>query len=186
MKGRCEMSASSMLVGGSAIIRDEKGNVIAESKIVDYDSKFMIIKIKGKLAHLRKDASVKVLILRETNTYEFNGIVRIVMSDVADIALSKGGKKENRAAVRYKIQSVARIEHLVAKTVLLSLPVPADVTVTNISATGLCFESERTFRVDGKLEIKLKIGDSDVSKVIRVVRIHPKSETEIEYGCAFG
>ena len=196
------MASSSSFVGGSAVIRDSSGNMIAETKIMDYDRKFMIIRVKGRLAHLRKDEVVKVLILRASNTYEFTGVVRLAQQDVADIALAKGGKKENRGATRYKLKSSARIDRIFANTVLLNLPVPAEVTITNISATGLCFESTRTFRVDGKLEIKMKIGDNDVAKTIRVVRMtakevpapkvldeeeaeEAKKEIEYEYGCQF-
>ena len=53
-----------------------------------------------------------VLILRASNTYEFTGVVRLAQQDVADIALAKGGKKENRGATRYKLKSSARIDRI--------------------------------------------------------------------------
>ncbi len=93
---------------------------------------------------------------------------------------------EKRKSKRLNVNIELKISNLFNQNNVLIDNVDAPITVTNISKTGIGFESNAVLPTGYYFNAKINLGDSDSSlyTVVQIVRSE-KREDSMYYGCAF-
>ncbi|MEG1687416.1 MAG: PilZ domain-containing protein [Angelakisella sp.] len=176
--------------GCQVMIRDDAdGELIANTKILDFDKALITIVIDAHALKVHSSSRVSLLILHDSEILEFQGNIRKTSSPGrVQIALFKGRVKEDRASKRYQINAPATIENIVTPAMTVKqLGKPLGVTVLNLSTVGALVQApEGALELESKFQLKIKIGISDTivnSVVVRSCQVDENNASA--YGCKF-
>ena len=171
--------------GCSILIYDSGGNHLGDTVVTFYDKSSLRVEVRDMPASLNVGNMCKLLILSAPTPYEYFGRVLKEGSRWA-IAMYKGQEKENRSAARYKVNSKAVIENLVCDGKAFPLHTPLEVTVTNISRSGLRIRTAHYAMTNGdRFQMRMKISDGDKLLIADVTNHVDRGNESSEYGCRF-
>lgn len=161
------------------------GKIIADTKVVRYESsRNCVIIDAGSLVKL-KPYDVHVLIFGEDNLYELYGTISGVMLDnEVEVLLGKSREKEDRKRARYTVTMNGFVKVICIKNQDIILRKPIVVTTVNMSSNGILFRTGTgTFPKGCKFRVQLEIDGKKMEfecEVVRIQNVTPRTE---EYGC---
>lgn len=163
----------------------KKEHTVADTYIQTCDTERMIISISHSLEGLLENDKVSVLILLKDSILEYKGTVRRVShTGYSEIALYQGHNKEDRKAVRYKVNVPARIDNLLISNRPVPLRTPLNGTVINISTNGILVRTSlNAFNIGTSFQLMILMNELPITLNTCVQRMEMINETEAEYGC---
>lgn len=170
------------------IYDEEKRSTIAETEILDYNMSTHIIALRRSRFRRELSEHVSVLIFSLDALFEYKGTVRkkSSLSDTVEIALYKGAVKEDRAAIRYTIDSIAVVDHYIIANKLVPLRIPQEVLVRNVSTAGCLIRgSSQSFNYNTSFQIRLGTPDQPIVLYATVLRVKLVDSNTAEFGCRF-
>lgn len=151
------MTTLSKLENCRVIIRETEYNLIlADTKILDYDSELLTIQIGSYYFDATSYKELSMLVLSGHEVFEFLGKVKRVFSDHIEIGLYKGKQIENRRAPRYDIHTDGKVDKLIVLGQKVQLKEKIEVHIDNISRKGVRLEAlSNTFYPDIPFELTI-------------------------------
>ena len=181
------MTTLSKLENCRVIIRETEYNtMLADTKILDYDSELLTIQIANYYFDATSYKELSLLILSGHEVFEFLGKVKRVFSDHIEIGLYKGKHKENRRAPRYDIHTDGKVEDMIVLGQKVHLKEKIKVHIDNISRKGVMIKAlSNTFYPD--IPFELKVPNVDYELVLTCCVVWSKNiDYKISYyGCKF-
>lgn len=168
------------------ILRDfVTGELIADTQIVECDSKRNIIRVPAASVSVKEELRVDVLVFAQTGLQEFNGVLRgSSMLDSVEVALSRGREKENRGSKRFPVHVEGVVEGICYRGQVVKLNRPIWLQTRNISRNGVLFRSyPGCFEIGSQLQLVLELRGNKFRSLYEVVRRQNGNEQFEEYGC---
>lgn len=163
----------------------EDGRVIADTKILRFDSLANSVLIAADSLRERKYYSILAYIFAEDSLYQFYGTIRGVLVDnEIEVFLGKSKEKEDRARTRYPVALEGSIICVYAggKKVRLGRPMP--MQTINMSASGVLLHADcGSFHIGDSFTLKLTVEEGDIELDCEIVRIQNSTMLTEEYGC---
>jgi len=171
--------------GCSVLLYDTNGNHLGSTVIREHDRGEQHIKLNLMPAMLRANDNCKVFILSSPTPCEFMGMVKKLSGSLI-IALFQGQEKENRGATRYPVKTTAYIEALIIDNKEYNLQIPVNVTLINISTTGVRFRAPYYSLNEGDIfKVNLVVSNSKKTLTAAVINHTDKEPVSSDYGCRF-
>lgn len=163
----------------------EGGQMIADTKILRFDSLTNSVYISADSLRDRKYYSISAYIFAEDGLYEFSGTIRGVMvGDEIEVFLGKSKEKEDRARTRYPVAMAGNITHVFAGGRKIRLRKPMSIETINMSAGGVLMKADcGCFHIGDGFTLKLKVEEGEIELDCRAVRIQNSTMLTEEYGC---
>lgn len=163
----------------------ETGELVADTKIVECDSRRNILRVPAKSISVKEELRVDVLVFAQTGLQEFNGVLRgSSISDSVEVALSRGREKENRGSKRFPVHTEGVVEGILYKGTTVIFHRPIFIKTRNISRKGLLFSSyPDCFEIGSQLQLALDLQGHEFRAIYEVVRRQNGSTWSEEYGC---
>jgi len=171
--------------GCSVLIYDADGNHLDSTLITSYDKTSLRMEVQRIHPELKAGSICKVMILTAPSPFEYHGRVKADGTGVY-IALYLGQEKENRGAERYELSITVIIENLICDGRAYPLYTPLEVTLVNISRSGVRFRSPyNSFSIGDRFLMRMKISETDKLLITVVVNKADIGTEASEYGCQF-
>lgn len=172
--------------GCTAIVKGSTKGGEMRTVILEHDTNFMTISVKGELGGVAIGEHVDILVLLPNSAHEYSGVLRRYNGTATTLTLYNGRVKESRGATRYSANSLAKVENLVYGEQLAPLHRPLKVLLVNISTSGALIRTKpNSFIKDATAELRVSTGDSETVVQGVVVRVHKVDENQEEYGVRF-
>lgn len=167
------------------IRRTRDGEIIADTKILRFNSSTNSVAISADSLSVREDCNVSVLIFGVNNLYEFGGNIRgVVIENEIDVLLGKRKEKENRKKTRYPVMIGGCIKNIKIKDINVKLRTPIEVVTVNMSSNGVLIRADSgCFEIGSKFIIVMEIEKKEMELSCEVVRIQDCKPRTEEYGC---
>ena len=180
------MSAlTSDFAGNTVLIYDANGKHLIDTTVSDYDKSSHQIQVTDMPEELKVNDTCKTLILSSPVPCEFRGRVKKT-GGIFYIAMYMGQEKESRNATRYPIIVPALITAFVIDGTVHTIQSPVEVTLINISTTGVRFSAPYySFDNGDELHIHAIINKSRKKITAEVIDHKDKENNTTEYGCRF-
>jgi hypothetical protein len=166
----------------NALIYDEKGRQLANSKILIYDEHENTIRVKGEPS-LEAGMLCDVLILAAPTPFVYKGRV-YDLAHYKIIRLFQGKSSCKRRETRYNAELPAMVEGLVYDGKLFPLKMKMGAQVINISKSGLRFRAGlNALTVGNRFQLRMKIGADEkllTADVVNSLDVQPNTS---EFGC---
>lgn len=169
----------------SVLIYDSVGKHLCTTVVTDYDKVALRLTAEYTPDILDTGEVCRLLILTAPTPCEYQG--RVLREGVTKvIALFQGREKEDRGAVRYKVDYPALIENLICNDRPYALHTPLEVRLINISKRGVRFSAPpNSLSIDDRFQMSIKISDNEKLLIADVVNHLDKDFRTTEYGCRF-
>ena len=186
MKGLNLTKALGGKYGGCiALIFDAEGNELGETIVNNIYNSNMHINLENLPKVLSIGSACKLLILTDPQPCEFSGKV-VNDGDANIVAIFQGRERARRKEVRYKTNAAAQIDCLISEGKEYPLLEPIDVTLKNLSRTGVRFSAPYNTLMQGDIiKLILSLTNSMESLIVEVVNLMNLDTTKSEYGCRF-
>lgn len=174
--------------GHHIFVRDESGNDVANTTVLDHDRDIMTVSIEGASGSIENNTPVTVLILARNGVHEYSGRLKrsVLDSAITNIALYKGKVKENRQAARFTVHTMAMVESLVINSNPAPLLNPLPIFIENLSASGALIKTAPDcFTLNAIVQFRMDIGEKSTTIDGQIVWIKPVNKKITEYGCRF-
>jgi hypothetical protein len=169
--------------GYTVFIYDESGKELSHAKIVDHDVNTSVIEISPMMPQ-SSVTRVNLLIVTAPAPSMYSGTVKYGGLSTT-ISLFHGKTKEDRQAIRHAINTEATISALDDQS-NTALGLPCDVTLMNISQTGLRFFTTNNFlRIGDIYKLAMKTKALAHTLIIEIVNVRDSNMQKVEYGCRF-
>ncbi len=166
----------------------ENDRIIADTKVIRYDSRVDSIIISAQSIRNKKFYKVNAIIFAENCMYKFQGTIRGVMREnEIEVFIGKCEIMEERQAVRYPIALEGSIEgvYLDGKKVLFRKRIP--IQAVDMSSSGILVRAETGFFNIGEFySLFLKTNVGTLKMQCEIVRIKNNGTLTQEYGCRIG
>lgn len=163
----------------------EDGQIIADTKIIRFDSMMNAIYISAGSLRERKQYNISAYIFAKKCLYEFFGTIRGVMRDnEIEVRIGKNKKKENRVRTRYPVALQGSIDGIIIEDRMIKLRKAIYIQTINMSATGILMKADSgCFNIGDCFSLNLKIDYGEIQLNCKIVRIQNSSMLTEEYGC---
>lgn len=168
------------------LIRDiEDGRIIADTKILWFDSLANSVHISADSLRERKYYNISAYIFAEDGLYEFCGTIRGVLVDnEIEVFLGKSKEKEDRARTRYPVAIEGGIVGIFFGEKKVMLRKPMQMQTINMSAGGVLMKADcGCFHIGDRFTLRLKVEEGELELDCSVVRIQNETMLTEEYGC---
>ena len=178
-------SLSADFTGCPVLIYDEGGAQLGNTVIVSYIRSTLRIEVKDLPASLKAGRRCRLLILSSPSPCEFQG--RIAKEgNIKEIAMYFGQEKESRGHARYKVSYTALIENLIYDGKAYPMHTPLEVSLMNISQSGMRFRTPPNAFTDGdRFQMRMLINNSAKLLIADIVNHIDRENDSSEYGCRF-
>jgi len=171
------------------LIYDEDRALLANVKILDYDSNENTIKVQN-LPTLDSRKKCELVILTAPKPFSYKGTIHKTSINKSDsgklIRLYQGREEENRREPRYSTNILTRIEALIFDGIIYKLHTALAVQLINISKGGMRLRSKyNALAIGNRFPIIVKIGDSETMLTAEVTNITDSETDYSEFGCHF-
>ena len=158
------MSLQEDLKNCRIVLRDvETGRTIADTMILSHDGASDVIRISTEGIFLEKGTKISALIFSKSGLFENQGTVGGRENDDTLITLYEGTARNDRHAVRYRVNIQGEVDRIVRPGVG-KINDPFGITVLNMSSIGLLVQAPA-----GRVQEKDVIRFSAVSKGQRLI-----------------
>ena len=167
----------------NVLIYNDKGDLLANVKILDYDwrEKSIVVKNIPILANVRH---CDLLILSSPAPFSYKGTMYQNYDGNKAIKIYQEKEQENRKEMRYKVNLPASIRNFIYDGKDYPLSTPLDVEIVNISKSGMRFRSKpNAFEKGNKFHISMKLGDNEKTLTAEIVNHLNISADLTEFGC---
>jgi len=169
----------------SVLLYDMSGNHLGSTVIREHDKKEQQIKVNLMPTVLRANDNCRVFILSSPTPCEFSGKLKKIGGSLI-IAMFQGQEKENRGAMRYPVNTSAKIEALIIDEQSYYLQTPVDVTLINISTSGVRFRAPFYSLIENDVfMMDFIISNANKTITAEVVNCMDKGTESSDYGCRF-
>ncbi|SFQ42585.1 PilZ domain-containing protein [Lachnospiraceae bacterium XBB1006] len=168
------------------VLRDaENGELVAETRIIGIDTSRNVIKISANCVEKRETKAVTVLVFGRDSLYEYYGVMHgQIVANAIEVALGKGQEKENRANVRYPVDTDGVVEAILYRHCKVILRKPIWVMTKNISANGVLIRTfAGSFEIGDHIQLLLDLKGREMRKQYEIVRKQNGGIWTEEYGC---
>ena len=163
----------------------EDGKIIADTKIIRFDSLRNSAYISVNSLAVRKYYNISAIIFAEECLYECYGTIRGALVDnEIEVFLGKSKEKENRTRTRYPVALEGNIVGIIIENKMVRLRKPMDVRTVNMSAGGILIQAySGCFCVGDVFFMNAEMGNGRMEIICEVVRIQNSGMLTEEYGC---
>ena len=163
----------------------EDGQIIADTKIVRFDSLTNSVHISANSLAVRKYYNISAFIFAEECLYEFSGTIRGALVDnEIEVFLGKSKEKEDRAKTRYPVALEGDIDGIVIDGKTIRLRKVMHIRTINMSANGILMQADSgCFRVGDTFSMDLQVEHGRIALKCEIVRIQNSGMLIEEYGC---
>lgn len=163
----------------------EDGTIIADTKIISFDSVTNSVLISADSLTERKFYSISAFIFAKDGLYEFFGTIRgALVGNEVEVFLGKSKEKEDRAKTRYPVALEGSIDGIVIEGRMIKLRKAIYIRTINMSANGVLMEADSgCFRVGDSFSLNLKLEEGEMELTCKIVRIQNSDMLTEEYGC---
>lgn len=163
----------------------EDGTIIADTKIIRFDSRTNSVAISANSFGEKKYYNILAYVFAEECLYEFFGTIKGAMvNNEIEVFLGKSKTKENRAKTRYPVAMEGKINGVVINGRLIRLRKFMHIQTINMSANGVLMKSDAgCFNVGDSFSLLLKTEKKTINVICKIVRIQNNSMLTEEYGC---
>ena len=163
----------------------EDGRIIADTKIVRFDSRTNAAYIRADSLQERKYYNISAFIFAKKCLYEFSGIIRGVLAgNEIEVLLGKLTEKESRGRTRYPVAVEGMIDAVFIEGRMVKLRKAIHIRTVNMSANGILIKADSgCFDIGDCFSLNLTVEGSEIQLTCKVVRIQNSSMLTEEYGC---
>lgn len=176
------------LKGAKVTIRNEyTEEIISETTVLDYDRQRRVITVDGRGFQEEEATRVVLLIISRTQMLECAGIARRVSgSGKREIPIYRVQVKESRVSTRFEVRAPAKILSLSMSGRMIPMDEPLEVTVINISTSGILLSTkDTTLQVGSRFQLWMERLGKDTAVNSTVVRELGAQKGERRLGCSF-
>lgn len=167
------------------LIYDLEGNKLSETVVTAHDKASSQIKVRTFPKGMKANDDCRLLILTSPAPCEYQGKLKKVGADMF-IALFQGHEKESRTAARFTVTTPATIDLLICDGKPYELLSPVNVTLLNISTSGVRFRAPYYTLFEGsKFRLNMTISSAKKQLIAEVVNHLDKDTLSSDYGCRF-
>ncbi len=163
----------------------KEGRIIADTKIIRYDSSRNAVVIDAGSLQKIKPYNVNVLIFGDDKLYEFCGtITGIMTNNEIEVLLGKSREKEDRKRARYAVTMNGFVKVIKIKNQNITLRKPIVFVTVNMSSNGILLKTGTgTFFVGCRFQMLLEMEGKNMEFDCEVIRIQNSTPKTEEYGC---
>lgn len=170
--------------GCSAVIYDENGNYITKTFLRGFRKTDLSISIRKDTPGVARGTRLVIMIMHSNETSEYNGIARGIIYDMREISLFKRQHAKGRGDARFAVDAPAVVKTVIVNANKITLPIPQNVRVVNISKSGILLSSViNFFEVGVILEISMNFNGKDTLLIAQVKREMHNEDGSFSYGC---
>lgn len=163
----------------------EDGQIIADTKIIRFDSLTNSVHISADSLKERKYYNISAFIFAEECLYEFYGTIKgVLVENEIEVLLGKSKEKEDRAKTRYPVALEGGIDGIIIEGKMIRLRKVIPIRTINMSANGILMITDSgSFDIGDRFTLTLMIEDGKIALDCEIVRIQNSSMLTEEYGC---
>lgn len=163
----------------------EDGQIIADTKIIRFDSLTNSALISADSLKERKFYNISAYIFAEECLYEFFGTIKgALVNNEIEVFLGKSKEKEDRAKTRYPVALEGSIVAVIIESRLIKLRKAMPIETINMSANGILMKADSgSFHTGDCFMLNLKVEEGRIELNCEIVRIQNSSMLTEEYGC---
>lgn len=163
----------------------EDGQIIADTKILRFDSLANSVHISADSLKERKYYNISAFIFAEECLYEFFGTIKgVLVENEIEVLLGKSKEKEDRAKTRYPVALKGNIDGIIIEGKLIRLRKAIPIRTINMSANGILMITDSgSFGIGDRFTMALIIEDGEIALDCEIVRIQNSGMLTEEYGC---
>ncbi|MCH5262750.1 MAG: PilZ domain-containing protein [Lachnospiraceae bacterium] len=163
----------------------ENGKIIADTKIVRFDSLANAAYISADSLAERKYYSISAFVFAKECLYEFFGTIRgVLVGNEIEVSLGKSKEKEDRAKTRYPVTMGGNIVGVYIEDRLIKLRKAMHIQTINMSANGILMQADSgCFQIGDRFYLNLKVEEGRIELSCQIVRIQNSDMLTEEYGC---
>lgn len=163
----------------------EDGEIIADTKIIRFNSRVNSVLISAASLKERKFYNISAYIFAEDCLYELFGTIKGVLVDnEIEVLLGKSKEKEDRAKTRYSVALEGSICGIIIDNRTIRLRRVMHIETINMSANGILMKADSgCFHIGDCFLLNLKLDKSEIELSCRIVRIQNECMLTEEYGC---
>ena len=163
----------------------ENDQVIADTRIIRYDSLSNSVMISAASLLEKKFYNISAFIFSENGLYESYGTIRgTVTGNEIEVFLGKSREKEDRAKTRYPISVEGNVKGIYIDDKEISLHRGIHIETINMSANGILIKADAgCFDTGEMFTLVLEMGKDTLELQCEVVRTQSSEEPLEEYGC---
>lgn len=163
----------------------EDNRIIADTKIIRFDSLTNSVHISADSLADRKYYNISAFIFAEECLYEFYGTIRgVLVENEIEVFLGKSKEKEDRARTRYPVALEGNIGGIMIGDRMIRLRKTIHIKTINMSANGVLMETDSgCFHVGDAFSLNLTVDDGEIELICEIVRIQNSNMMTEEYGC---
>jgi len=171
--------------GLSVWLYDTNGKNLSSTTIETHDRVDNQITVMNMPHKLKQNDVCRILILTTPAPCEYQGKIKKISGKLL-IALFQGMEKEEREATRFSVTTPATIDSLICEEQSYPLYIPVQVTLVNVSTSGVRFRAPYFSLSDGdKIHLNMSISNGKKRLVAEVVNHLDKEGEYSDYGCRF-
>lgn len=163
----------------------EDDKIIADTKIIRFDSLTNSVHISADSLAERKYYKISAFVFAEECLYEFYGTIKgILVENEIEVLLGKSKEKEDRSRTRYPLALEGNIEGLFIEDRMIRLRKAICIKTINMSANGILMKADSgCFHVGDAFSMNLTVDDGKIELICEIVRIQNSNMLTEEYGC---
>ena len=163
----------------------EDGKIIADTKIIRFDSLTNSVHIGVDSLAVRKFYNISAFIFAEECLYEFSGTIRgALVNNEIEVFLGKSKEKEDRAKTRYPVALKGNIVGIIIEGKMIRLRKAMNIRTLNMSANGVLMQADPgCFGIGDTFSLELEVEDGRIELSCEIVRIQNSGMLTEEYGC---
>lgn len=163
----------------------ENGKIIADTKIVSFDSVTNSVLIKADSLADKKYYKISAFVFAKECLYEFFGTIRgALVGNEVEVFLGKSKEKEDRARTRYPVALEGKINGILIEGKKIKLRKAMIIQTINMSANGVLMKADSgCFRIGDVFSLNLTVEEGEIELSCKIVRIQNSGMLTEEYGC---
>ena len=166
------------------MIYDIHNNFIAKTIISRHNWGQMYIEVTEGLENTKPGTRLHLLIIHSGGVSEFDGTYKCVRQGIFEITIYGERKRDARGSKRLPLNISAQIKEITVNSEIVQLREPVQVTVENISKTGVLVNSpELRLIINVISQIELNIQGRDTILYAKVVREQTNGDGTYSFGC---
>jgi len=171
--------------GCTVFIYDMNGDHLLDTVVTDHNREEQQLKVNSLPVELHINDKCSLLVLTSPSPCEYLGKVKKIGGNIF-IAMYQGQEKENRTATRYAVNAPAMIDTLITEGHPYSLHTPLNVTLINISTSGVRFRAPYYSLAEGDVfQMRMVISQNKKKLIAQVLNHIDKEPVSSDYGCLF-
>lgn len=163
----------------------EDGKIIADTKIIRFNSLTNAVLISADSLADRKYYNISAFIFAKKCLYEFYGTIKgVLVGNEVEVLLGKSKEKEDRARTRYPVALEGNIDGIMIEGKMILLRKAIHIQTINMSASGILMKADSgCFIIGDCFTLNLKVEEGEINLTCEIVRIQNSGMLTEEYGC---